>query len=89
MYQSKSILDRFLSAQAEVCINYTLWGKDFIYQNNKHASDTIKVLKKLGEKRNMNDEVRDTKTTVLFSSTLDIFEALGKRRNLSAQPQCS
>lgn len=43
--QSESILDRFfyLVRQKQVCINYILLGKNFIYQNNKHASDTMKA----------------------------------------------
>ena len=64
---SESILDRFLSAQAETSRYklYHLW-KEFYLQKKKkkkthHASDTIKALKKLRKKRNMNDEVRDMK----------------------------
>lgn len=55
-------------------------------EKNNHASDTIKALKKLRKKGNMNDEVRDMKNHSI--PILEIFEALGKRKNLSAQPQC-
>ena len=87
---SESILDRFLSAQAETSRYklYPLWKELYLQKKKKkhHASDTIKALKKLRKKRNMNDEVRDMKNHSI--PILEIFEPLGKRTNLSAQPQC-
>ena len=55
-------------------------------KQNNHASDTIKALKLREKKENMNDKVRDMKNHSI--PILEIFEALGKRRNLSAQPHC-
>ena len=86
---SESILDRFLSAQAETSRYklYPLWKELYLQKKKKnHASDTIKALKKLRKKRNMNDEVREMKNHSI--PILEIFEPLGKRTNLSAQPQC-
>lgn len=47
-----------------------------IYQNNKHASDTITVLK-LKKNKNMNKKVREMKITAFFLSSGNS-EALGK-----------
>lgn len=48
-----------------------------IYQNNKHASDTITVLKKLKKNKNMNKKMREMKITAFFLSSGNS-EALGK-----------
>lgn len=59
--------------------------KNFLYQNNMHASDAMKQLRK---KRTWLMKWEIGKLQYFFFLILENFEALGEQWNLSAQPHC-